>query len=286
MNIKDLFGKGKLVYSFEIFPPKADSPISTLYDALGSFKELKPDYISVTYGTSGEENQNNTIEISRTIKEKYNIEPLMHLTAIHSDKETVKRTCEKLKAYGIKNVLALRGDVHPGVPVSKDFKYASDLITYLKEVADFNIAAACYPEGHFESKSLEQDLQALKKKVDLGVSHLNTQLFFENQPFYRFKELCAKNNIDVPIQAGIMPLVRKKQIERIVSLSGAKIPSKISRMFARFGNDERALYDAGIAYATEQIIDLISYGVDGIHLYSMNKPDVAARITENIRSFL
>lgn len=286
MFIKDLFKEGKTVYSFELFPPKEDSPLDTIYDALDKLKGLQPDYISITYGTKGFNSDNGTIKLARLVKEKYGITPLAHLTAIHNNKDAVLDYMNNLKLYGIENVLALRGDIREDLPISDDFKYASDLADFIKQNGDFGISGACYPEGHFESANIDEDIKSLKIKIDKGVSHLNSQLFFDNEDFYRFYEKLDKANISVPVQAGIMPLFRKRQIERMVSLAGIKIPAKISRMYAKFGGNEKALTDAGIAYATEQIIDLVSYGVKGIHLYIMNNADIAIRITENIASVL
>ena len=284
MFIKDLFNNKKFVYSFELFPPKPDSPVETIYNALSELKKIKPDYISITYGTQGKIINNATINLARLVKEKYNIEPLAHLTAIHSDKNNILEFINQLKKYNINNILALRGDFRPDLPLSKDFKFASDLANFIKENGNFGISGACYPEGHFESKNLDDDIKNLKIKIDAGISHLNTQLFFDNEDFYNFMDKSAKYGINVPIQAGIMPLVKKRQVERIIGLTGVKIPKKISRTFAKFQNNEKALFDAGIAYATEQIFDLISYGVKGVHLYIMNNATVAQKITNNIIS--
>lgn len=286
MFIKDMFSQKKIVYSFELFPPKPDSPIQTIYDALFKLQSLKPDYISITYGTQGKNIGDGTIKLARLVKEKYGIEPLAHLTAIHSDKNLILEFMNELKKYGIDNILALRGDIRQEFALSQDFKYAGDLVKFISQNGNFGISGACYPEGHFESKSLVEDIKNLKSKVLAGVSHLNTQLFYDNEDFYKFMDMVNLAGINVPIQAGIMPLIKKRQIERIIGLTGVKIPAKISRMLAKFGDNEQALYDAGIAYATEQIIDLVSYGVKGIHLYIMNNADMAIKITDNIASVL
>lgn len=284
MYIKDLFKSNKIVYSFEIFPPKRTADIQTIYATLEKLKGLKPHYISITYGTQ-DGIDSGTAELAQTVLQKYAITPLAHLTAIHSNKKDIDLYLEKFKAAGVKNILALRGDIKSGLPVSKDFKYASDLVSYIKDKG-FAVSGACYPEGHFESKSLERDIQNLKKKVDSGVCHLNSQLFFDNEDFYTFLNKARAAGINVPIQAGIMPLVKSSHLQRTISLSGGKIPPAISRMQAKYSQDKAALFDAGIAYATQQISDLISYGVDGIHLYIMNNADVAAKITQNIKSLL
>lgn len=285
MFIKDLFKEKKTVYSFELFPPKPSSPIESLYSALDELKALSPDYISITYGTGAGLGEA-TLALCRLIKEKYGIEPLSHLTCIHSNKEDILRYLKQLEEGGIGNILALRGDVKPGLPLSEDFKYASELIEFIRERGSFGISAACYPEGHFEAPDIVLDIKNLKRKVGAGAQHLNSQLFFDNEDFYRFTDMVRIAGIDVPIQAGVMPLVRRKQIERIIGLTGVKIPAKISRMLAKFGDSEQALFDAGIAYATEQIIDLLSYGVRGIHLYIMNSAAVAQKITQNISSII
>jgi methylenetetrahydrofolate reductase (NADPH) len=286
MFIKDFFNKGKTVYSFELFPPKDDLPENCLYDTIAILKDLNPDYISITYGTKGINNDGATIRLARIVKEKYGITPLAHLTAIHNTKEDALNFLNELKACGIDNVLALRGDIRPNIPVSKDFKYASDLVRFIKENGNFGISAACYPEGHFESGSVDNDIKNLKIKVEAGAHHLNSQLFFDNEDFYKFSDKILKAGINVPVQAGIMPVVKKRQIERIISLTGVKIPPKFSRLFAKYSDNEKALFDAGIAYATEQIIDLLSFGVKGIHLYIMNNAEVASKITNNIASVL
>lgn len=285
MFIRDLFEQKKVVYSFELFPPKPTSPIDTLYRALDELKELSPDYISITYGTGAGMGEG-TLNLCRLIKQKYGIEPLSHLTCIHSDKQSILEYLKELEKSGIENILALRGDIKPGLPLSEDFKYASELIEFIRRHGNFGISAACYPEGHFEAPDIVTDIKNLKKKVDAGAQHLNTQLFFVNEDFYRFMDMVRLAGIEVPIQAGVMPLVKRKQIERIIGLTGVKIPAKISRMLAKFGDNDVALFDAGIAYATEQIIDLLSYGVRGIHLYIMNNAAVAKRITQNISSII
>ncbi|MDI9487634.1 MAG: methylenetetrahydrofolate reductase [NAD(P)H] [Bacillota bacterium] len=286
MNIKDLFVKKKAVVSFEIFPPKATSPIEKIYDTLEALRGLMPDYISITYGAGGSVISNRTVELASLVKNKYKIEPLAHLTAIHSSKEDILHLLNELKEKNINNILALRGDIKEGHPVSKDFRYASDLVKFILQNGNFNISGACYPEGHFESANLDKDLDFLKKKVDSGVTHLNTQLFFDNQDFYCFLEKARKKGINVPIQAGIMPIVKKKQIENIVFLSGVKLPSKFSKLIAKYGHDDEMMRAAGVEYATEQIIDLLKNNVQGIHLYIMNNAQLAKDIIKNISHLL
>lgn len=286
MHIIDIFNKKKFVFSFEIFPPKTTSSIDTIYKTLESLSDLRPDYISVTYGAGGGSNQNKTKEISSLIKNKYGIEALAHLTCIRSKREEIKHILKELKDEGIENILALRGDIPLEEEVKGDFQYASDLAEFINKTDYFDIGGTCYPEGHTDCINLEQDVKNLKYKIDAGVTHLTTQLFFDNNDFYKFLDLARKYNINVPIQAGIMPITNKNQIERIATLSGSKIPEKYFRMMNKFENDKEAMADAGIAYATEQIIDLIVTGVDGVHLYTMNNPYVARKTHDNIISII
>lgn len=286
MNINNLFNEKKMVFSFEIFPPKQESKIDTVYSTLDELKGLSPDFISVTYGAGGSLSKNMTCEISSIIKNKYKIEPLAHLTCINSTRNQVDNILRELKNQGIENILALRGDLPIETNIGGEFTYASDLISYIKEKKDFNIVGACYPEGHLESKSYEEDLLNLKRKEEAGVTHLISQLFFDNEYFYNFLDKKEKYGINIPIQAGIMPVINTKQIKRIVSLCGAKVPNKFIKIMNKYEYNPEALRDAGIAYATEQIIDLISSGVDGIHLYTMNNAYVAKKISESISSII
>lgn len=286
MNINNLFNQKKVVFSFEIFPPKQESNIETIYNTLEELKDLKPDFISVTYGAGGSLTKNMTCEISSIVKNKYGIEPLAHLTCINSTKDNVDKILDDLKNQGIENVLALRGDIPSDYKGEGSFKYATDLITHIKRREDFNIVAACYPEIHPDSKSIEDDLINLKRKQEAGATHLVSQLFFENNYFYDFLEKKEKYNINIPVEAGIMPVINSKQIKRIVSLCGAKVPQKFLKIMNKYEFNSEALRDAGIAYANEQIIDLISSGVDGIHLYTMNNPYVARRISEGVSSII
>ncbi len=285
MNIRNLFDRKKCVFSFEIFPPKADSAPQAITDKLAALAALKPDYISVTYGAGGTGSRNLTAELAKEVK-SLGVEPLAHLTCMGNGAAQIRSILDDLAEGGIENVLALRGDRRPDLAESPDFAHASDLAAFLAKDGRFNVVGACYPEGHFESDNLVEDVRNLKKKVDAGVTHLNSQLFFDNEDFYAFRERASLAGIEVPIQAGIMPIVNPRQIQRVVSLSGVKIPAKLSRMFARFGEDEEAMRDAGIAYATDQIADLIAAGVDGIHVYIMNNTAVARRITENVSRLL
>lgn len=286
MKIDKLFSRKNVVFSLEVFPPKPTTPIETIYDTLEELKDLKPDYISVTYGAGGNSSNNRTCELSSLIKNKYQIESLAHLTCIQSTKETIEKTLIELKKEGIENILAMRGDLPIQEVSNGEYKYAFELIEDIRRKYEFSIAAACYPEGHLESKSLGQDIKYLKQKVDCGADYLISQLFFDNELFYNFKERAFEKGIQVPIQAGIMPVINKKQIERITKLCGATLPDKFLKIMNRYENDKVALRDAGIAYAVEQIVDLISSGVQGIHLYTMNNPYVARKINESVKNII
>ena len=286
MKIDEIFAKKDLVFSFEIFPPKTTSSVDTIYKTLEELKDLKPDFISVTYGAGGSLVNNRTIELSSLVKEKYGVEAVAHLTCINSTKEEIDYILNDLKAHGIENILALRGDIPEGGVLKGDFKYAYELISHIKKRGDFNIAAACYPEGHVKGKNLKEDLIHLKLKEESGATHFISQLFFDNNYFYNFLEEKDKLNIKSSIEAGIMPVTNKAQIERLTSLCGVNLPEKFIKIVNKYEYDRVALRDAGIAYAVEQIVDLVSSGVDGIHLYTMNNPYVARKITESISSII
>jgi len=285
MKICELF-QMKKVFSFEVFPPRRIDSVSIIYDTIEKLKGLNPDFISVTYSAGGSESNADTFKIASAIKNNYGIESVAHLPSINHTKVEVLKILEDLRTAGIENILALRGDVNPSFSPKNDFKFASDLISFIKEHGDFNIIAACYPEGHFESPSIIDDIRNLKRKVDAGANQLITQLFFDNNYFYSFMERAAIAGINIPIEAGIMPVVNKKQIERIVALCRVNLPKKFLAIMNRYENNPEALRDAGIAYAVDQIIDLIAQGVDGIHLYTMNNPYIAHRIYEAINTLL
>lgn len=285
MKIIDKFSENKTILSFEVFPPKKTSPIETLYNALDELVSLNPAYISVTYGAGGTA-ADNTCEIASKIKNEHNTEVLAHLTCVNSSKEQVHQVLKQFEENNIENVLALRGDIVPDLPPQTDFKYASQLTEYIKSVGNFTVAGACYPEIHPEAEDEIADIINLKKKVDSGAEFLISQLFFDNECFYDFEKRCKLAGINVPVEAGIMPVVNKKQIERMVSLCGASLPAKFSRIMNRYENNPEALRDAGIAYAVDQCVDLIANGVKGIHLYTMNNPYVARKITEAIGKLL
>ena len=287
MKIASIFRPDKTVFSLEVFPPKRTSPINTIYETLEELRELTPDFISVTYGAGGNLADSTTCDIASIIKNQYNIEAVAHLTCVNSTKDQVKVVLEKLRTNNIENILALRGDFSEEYPKQNDFTYAKDLIAFLREEevgVGMGISGACYPEGHPEADSEEADLIHLKEKVDAGAEHLVTQLFFDNNLYYEFVKRARGIGIDVPIEAGIMPVVNKNQIQRMVSLCGASLPSKFTKMMNRYESNPDAMRDAGIAYAVDQIVDLIANGAEGIHLYTMNNPYIARKITESIKS--
>lgn len=286
MKIPELFRSGKTVFSFEIFPPKKDGSIETVYNTLDGLSDLRPDFISVTFGAGGSAAGASTSEIAGLIKRKYNTESIAHLTCVNMTKADIDRQIEEFREQGIENVLALRGDINPEIPPKKDFLHASDLISYMKERSDLSFSGACYPEGHVECDSIEKDIENLKIKVDAGASHLISQLFFDNEVFYRFLEKARAAGINAPIEAGIMPCVNAKQIQRMVGMCGASLPPKFTKMIARYENNPEAMRSAGIAYAVDQIIDLCANGVDGIHLYTMNSPTIARKIAESVSSVI
>lgn len=287
MRIKELFNKKNPVISFEVFPPNKNFTKERLLEVTKELAKLNPDFISVTYGAGGT-SKSGTIEISSHIKNNLNIEVLSHLTCIGSKKIEIENYLEEVKKHNIKNILALRGDIPQGRDESiydeGDYRYASDLIQSIKEKDEFSIGAAFYPETHFESNDL-QDLIHLKKKVDLGADFLISQIFFDNDIFYNFVENIQKLDINVPLCAGIMPITNAAQIKRITALCKSSIPKKLEKILEKYGDNPESMAKAGYIYATEQIIELVANGVPGIHIYAMNKPEVAQNIMNNI-SFL
>lgn len=286
MKIQEIFLKKKPVLSFEIFPPKRDTALKDIDETLDILSELQPDFISVTFGAGGSSNNNKTIEIARKIKHQYGIEPLVHLTCSSYTKHEIDSFISVLNENGIENILALRGDKNPDVLEKSDFHYASELAEYLNKSAGFCLAGACYPECHPESKNRISEISHLKEKVDAGSDFLISQLFFENDLFYSFIESCRIAGINVPVTAGIMPVINKAQIERIVNLCGASLPNRFRKILNRYENNSTALFDAGMSYALSQVIDLMVNDVDGIHLYTMNNPIVAKRICEGIKNII
>ncbi len=286
MIISNLFEKKKPVISFEIFPPKKEAELQNIDATLQTLATLHPDFISVTFGAGGSSADNRTVKLAQKIKKDYGIEPLVHLTCISNSKEEIKEILGQMESAGLKNVLALRGDVNPNVPAKDDFRYASELVSFIKEQGDFHVSGACYPEVHLEAADEVSDLRNLRKKVDAGAEHLVSQLFFDNNKFYDFLSKVRIAGIDAPVEAGIMPVTNKAQIKRMVTMCGAALPEKFERILERYGENKEALFDAGMVYAVNQIVELISSGVDGIHIFTMNNPVVAGRICEEIKNLI
>lgn len=284
MHIKEIFEK-KTVFSFEVFPPKKTSSIDVIYNTLDELRDLQPDFISVTFSAGGSSNNALACDIASKIKDN-GVVPMIHLPCINYTRDEISATLSEIKNRGIENILALRGDINPEIPPKKDFMYASDLITYISSQGDFDIAAACYPECHPDAPSLEVDVLNLKRKVEAGADHLISQLFFDNSSFYEFLWKARAAGIKVPIEAGIMPVVNKNQIERMVTTCGASLPKKFVKIMQKFEHSPEALRDAGIAYAVNQIVDLVASGVDGIHLYTMNNAYVAKKISEAVSGII
>lgn len=277
--------KGKSL-SFEIFPPKKDSELNNIDETLAVLCELEPDFISVTFGAGGSSNCNRTIELAKKIKREYHVEPVVHLTCLHYNKAEINEFAKVLTAEGIQNILALRGDKNPNIQGKEDFEHAADLIRFLKPQTDFCFLGACYPECHPESGSRIREMKYLKEKVDAGAEVLLSQLFFDNEQFFRFHENCRIADINVPIIPGIMPVINASQIKRMVTMCGATFPERFQKIICKYETNKEALFDAGMSYALSQIIDLLVSDIDGIHLYTMNNPFVARRICEGIRNII
>ncbi len=274
MKISDKLA-AKQTFSFEIFPPKGDLPLEKAFEVAGSLAEHKPDWISVTYSAGGSGNSENTVAIAGDIEGKLGTSALAHLTCMGATAADVDAYVASLGAAGVENILALRGDRRPDRDVV-DFAHASDLIAYLRrEHPGLCIGAACYPEGHVESPSEEESFQSLYLKQEAGADYFVTQLFFDNEDFYRFREKCLRHRIKLPVVAGIMPFTSVKQIQRMAFNCGASIPAKVVKRLVQAGEDPEAQARAGIEYACEQLEDLAANGVDGLHVYSMNKPAIA-----------
>ena len=290
MKLTDVFRSGKLSLSFEVFPPKTDTSFESVRAATEEIARLKPSFMSVTYGAGGGTSRY-TLEIARKIKHEYGVPTLAHLTCVSSTKETVRQRIEDMKEAGIENVMALRGDLTPEM-MGQDrsgwpYRHAVELIRDIKESgADFCIGAACYPEIHPESKNQKQDIRYLKEKVDAGCSFLTTQMFFDNHLLYNFLYKIREAGITVPVIPGVMPITNANQVERAIRLSGSFMPQRFKSLVDKFGTTPAAMKQAGIAYATDQIIDLFANGITNVHVYSMNKPDVAQKIQENLSDLL
>jgi len=284
MYIKDIFEKKNPVISFEVFPPKKESGFEGVKKAIDELSKSNVDYISVTYGAGGSTSKK-TGEIASYIQNDLNTTSVAHLTCVSSTKNEIQTKLEEFRSLGIKNILALRGDIpqDSDFPNPMQYKYASELVEDIKKFGGFCIGGACYPEGHPNSETVDDDIENLKIKVDAGCEFLVTQLFFDNDLFYDFRNKCVQKGINVPITAGIMPITVASQIQRMCTLSGgAVMPRKFTRMFAKYQDNPEALKQAGIAYAVDQIIDLLSNDTHGIHIYTMNKPEVAEKIVGSI----
>ena len=286
MRIPSLLQDGRVHISCEIFPPKEFSGLAQAVGVAREIAALSPAFVSVTYGAAGN-TAAHTLEIAQAVKAA-NCTPLYHLTCAASTVDQIESRLEDLKAQGIENILALRGDIPEGTvfPGPRQYQYASDLVAQIKAFGGFAIGAACYPEGHPESPSKDKDLDNLRRKVDAGAEFLTTQLFFDNNILYNFLYRALQKGISVPVAAGIMPVVNAAQIKRICSLSGASLPPRFAAIVDRFSQNTKAMRQAGIAFATEQIIDLIANGVSNIHIYTMNRPQIAAAIFQNLSDIL
>lgn len=287
MKIRDLITQDKATLSFEVFPPKKDTDFADVEAAALGIAAFKPDYMSVTYGAGGS-TKGHTIQLAREIQEKYDVPTIAHLTCVCASKEGIKTALADMKNAGIENILALRGDIPKNYDgqVFAEFSHASELVELIKETGDFCVGGACYPEVHPDSANKHEDIIGLKKKVDAGCDYLTTQMFFDNNIFFNFMYRIREAGISVPIIPGIMPITRRVQVKNAVKLSGCNVPERFKSIVDAFGDTEAAMRQAGIAYATDQIIDLMANGVKHIHVYSMNKPEVAAGIQENLSEIL
>ena len=285
MKLSELFKQKKATLSFEVFPPKSWDAYNNVKTATEEIARLSPDFMSVTYGAGGGASATSA-SIAENILKNFGVTPLAHLTCVSSTKQAVREYLAELSKNGIENILALRGDIpNEGLTV-QEYRYASELILDIKAAGNFCIGGACYPEGHTGSKNQKEDIRFLKEKVDMGCDFLTTQMFFDNNILYNFLYKIREAGINVPVVAGIMPVTNGKQIQRIVKLSGTYLPQRFKSIVDRFGDNPSAMKQAGIAYATDQIIDLVANGVENVHVYTMNKPDVAAQIQANLSEIL
>ena len=288
MRIIDILNEKEVTLSFEVFPPKTEEGILTVEQATEKIAALSPDFMSVTYGAGGGTSAY-TVRIAKDIKEKYGVTSLAHLSCVSSTREQVRGMLDQMKENGIENVLALRGDIPKDAtfPLANQYHYASELIEEIRNYApNLCIGAACYPEGHPESANKAEDIQHLKEKVDAGVDFITTQMFFDNAILHNYLYRIREAGVNVPVCAGIMPVTAASQMKRIFQLSGTYLPARFKSILDRFGGNPAAMKQAGIAYATEQIIDLIANGVDHIHVYTMNKPEIAAQIQANLSEII
>lgn len=279
--IRNKYTGQEIEFSCEVFPPKRDDDIYEIFQTLDAIEDLKPDYISVTYGAGGS-NSKKTAKICSYIQNICDVQALAHMTAVGMTKDTLAERLEELQKKAVTRILALRGDKPRTMSEeefeAREYRYASDLIRGIRDFGGFRIAAACYPEKHPESPDVETDLKFLKEKCDLGVEELITQMFFDNEKFYRFREAIGRMGIQASLHAGIMPITKVNQLGTSVSLSGSSVPTELSNLIARYSEDPEGMRKAGIDYAIRQVDDLLKHGVDGIHIYTMNKADVTREI--------
>ena len=286
MKIREILRDKEVTLSFEVFPPKTVEAMPSVEFATEQIAKLRPDFMSVTYGAGGSTSKS-TMKIADDLQKKYGTPMLAHLTCVSSDREAVRAAVNGYLERGIDNIMALRGDIPEGGRTDHTFPYAADLIREIREIApDICIGGACYPEGHVECASQREDIRHLKEKVEAGCDFLTTQMFFDNSTLYSFLYRIREAGIEVPVIAGIMPITKRRQVARTVALSGATIPQRFRTMVDRFGDDEAKMCQAGVIYATEQIIDLISNGVGHIHVYTMNRPEIAAGIQASLSEIL
>lgn len=287
MKISDILNKNKVSFSLEIFPPKRGMELTGAKNIIKELASLDPSFISVTYGSTGE-NSDNTIEMAKEVQIVNNITALAHMTCVSSDRKKVASVLDSLEESGIHNILALRGDIPEGMdfPRQDGYRYASDLMKEIKDRGTFCIGGACYPEGHPDSKTLEDDIENIKIKIDNGCEFLTTQMFFDNNILYTYMYKLLRSGIDVPIVAGIMPILNSRMANKMCELNATAFPQSFRMIVEKYANDDESLKQAGIAYATHQIVDLIANGFNNIHLYTMNRPDVARSIYNNISSLL
>ena len=289
MKIIDILNKRNMSLSFEVFPPKKESSFESVMQAAEDIAACHPAFMSVTYGAGGGTSRY-TMEMAKNIKDKYDVPTLAHLTCVSSSKEMVHQKIEEMKELGIKNVMALRGDLTPELeksdPSTWEYKHATELVRELKESGDFCIGVACYPEVHPESINQKEDILHIKDKVDAGADFLTTQMVFDNNLFFNFMYKLREIGVTCPVIPGIMPITNANQVDRAIKLSGSFMPQRFKSLVDYFGNDPDAMKQAGIAYATDQIIDLYANGITNVHVYSMNKPDVAKAIMDNLSNIL
>ena len=286
MTVKQILKDNEVTVSFEVFPPKTDDKFASVEQASMEIASLKPHFMSVTYGAGGGTSAN-TAELATRIQDKYNTPVIAHLTCVSSTRETVAERIADYQKRGIKNIMALRGDIPKEGRLAFDYNYASELIRDIKKLApEICIGGACYPEGHIECSRQSEDIIHLKEKVDAGCDFLTTQMFFDNNTLYNFLYRIREAGITVPVIAGIMPITNARQVDRSIAMSGATIPQRFRTMVDRFGHDPAKMEQAGVIYATEQIIDLIANNVNHIHIYTMNKPHIAAGIMDSLSNII